>query len=508
MNRMIKSVRHLVAAFLLTATAASAQTPNTQRDVSFTYDPTEAGTLLWNFQEYNLNSVHALSDGKIMVVGSFNDPFYNTSGIMRLHSDGSFDDTFDAPDADENVVIRGRAFAELPNGEYLLGGSFTNGAFGSSFTGLMKLNNDGSRDESFGDQYDWLPTANAIAVQPDGKIIVGGQYASMEFGGGVTRFNPDGSVDPTFMTETFEVRDVRALALLPDGRVVVSGNFGSWPTPSGSHTTAGVAILNADGTLDPSFSHTGSFGLSVLPTTYPRVAAQPDGKIVVAGLSPVDSDMVRVVRYNADGSLDNTFYEAQNSELSSPYFGGIKLQSDGKIILCGYFIEEYDGNSDVSGVFRLNADGTLDDSFDTNNGFGNGGQVFSCDLQNDGKILLYTISSTYQGEELTPANGFPVSQLVVRLNGDGVGPPASVQETPEAFDFTVYPNPSTEYVMVDDLPIGCQVFVTNLTGQTLFTSVINDGRLLLNTSDFTNGVYLLHVSSTRGVATKRFVVNP
>lgn len=496
----------LLVTFVCLAFMGESQTPNTQRDVSFTYNPSGAGTLLWNSQEYNLNSVHALSDGKVMVVGSFNDPFYNTSGIMRLNGDGSYDDTFQAPNASDNTVIRGRGFVELPNGQYLLGGSFSTGVSGGSFTGLMKLNNDGSRDESFGDQYDWLPMANAIAVQPDGKIIVGGQYGSMEFGGGVTRFNPDGTVDPTFATETLEMRDVRGLSLLPDGRIAVSGNFGSWPTASGSHWTSGVAILNVDGTLDPSFSHTGSFGPSVVPTTYPRVAVQPDGKIVVAGLSPVDNDMVRVVRYNSDGSLDDTFYEAQNSEMSGPYFGGIKLQSDGKIILCGYFIEEYDGDSSVSGVFRLNADGTLDDSFDTNNGFGVGGQVFSCDLQNDGKILLYTISSTYQGEQLTPANGFPVSQLVMRLNGDGVGP-TSVQEAPKSLDFAVYPNPAIDYVVVDDLPIGCQVLVTNLTGKTIFTSVVNDGRLRLNTADFANGVYLVHVNSTKGVASRKFVVS-
>ncbi len=497
--------RPLILAFFLFATAASAQTPNTQLDSDFIYDPTEAGMFIFDFQEYGLNTVHALSDGKIMLVGSFREVSNAFAGIKRLNSDGSIDMSFSAWGTDKNVQFRGRSFLELPNGKYLVGGIINSGQFGSFVSRLKCLNADGSLDTDFGSGLSY-PGVEGIALQPDGKILIGGAWASAEWGANVARLNPDGSKDNSFSVQPLVVRDVRGLTLLPDGRILVAGNFTDWPVADAApHITVGLALLNADGSLDTSFSHNSGTTVSLDLTSYPRVAVQPDGKIVVAQRSGSASNTVQVLRYNADLSIDTDFYVANNPAVGGAAFHGVTVLNDGKILLAGSVID-YDGNTDISGVFRLNPDGTVDESFNTNRGFGNSAPVLACDVQSDGKILLFQIGNTYQDIDINANETYPVRQLVVRLNGDGVGPPTFVQEAPVPFDFKVYPNPATEYLVVDDLPIGCQVIVTNLSGQTIFTSVINDKRFLLNTSDFANGVYLIHVNSTQGVADRRFIV--
>jgi uncharacterized delta-60 repeat protein len=483
----------LLFALALSLCTVQAQTPNTFRDPSFTYDPTAAGTLTFNFQEYSLNRVYALSDGKVMVVGSFGDSFvFNTvSGIMRLNSDGSFDETFDAPDQDEEVTIRGKAFVELPNGQCLLGGRFQNGPFGGFLTGLMRLNNDGSQDMSFGEGISY-PNVEAIAVQPDGKILIGGIGASLIWGSGVARLNADGTLDESFSTEMSEFRDVRDLTLLPDGRILVAGNFNSWPSPTGNHFTGGLALLNSDGSLNTSFSHPAATAVSVVVSAYPRVAVQPDGKVVVASLSSND-DLVAVRRYNSDLTVDQSFYVANNLEESGNYFTDVTVLADGKILLTGYFITSYDGDESVSGILRLNPDGTLDPTFNTNNGFGNGPQVFHSAVQSDGKILLFTINSTYQEENISFTNpDFAVSQLVIRLNGD-VGPALSAGQA-ESLEFEMFPNPASDFVTLRGVPFGATVRIFDVQGRQVFQSVNQGENQTIDTKAFQPGMYILSLA--------------
>lgn len=482
--------------------AATAQTPNTLRDQGFIYDPTAAGTLIYDFQEYDLNRVYALSDGKVMVVGSFRDVSYNTSGIMRLNSDGSFDDSFDAPDVDQTVFFKGRAFAELPNGQYLAGGSFQPSITGF-ITGLMRLNADGTQDTDFGAGLSY-PLVQAIAVQPDGKILIGGFFSSLDFGANIARLNADGSIDDSFDTGTFDLRDVRDITLLTDGRMLVAGNFTSWPTPNGSHGTVGLALLNADGSLDTSFSHSAGTTFSVIVSAFPRVALQPDGKIVVASLSAIDSDIVQVRRYNSDFSLDDSFHVASNVEESGNYFTDVTVLSDGKILLSGYFINAYDGDGTVSGILRLNPDGTLDPTFDTNNGFGNGPQVYDCAVQSDGKILLFTINSEYQGEALTPNATNPVSQLVIRLNGDV--PPLLSASDAAGLPFEMYPNPAHDFVQLSGLPQSAQVRIFDLQGRQVFKSTANHERQTIDVSTFPTGMYIVQITAGASQSARKLMI--
>lgn len=162
-----------------------------------------------------------------------------------------------------------------------------------------------------------------LATQPDGKLLVAGQFTSLRPGGGVSairnnlaRLNPDGSVDATF--DPNANGPIRALVLQPDGRIVIGGDFTSLQ-PNGATTTTTrnrVARLNANGTLDLTFNPNISGG------TLPQVNAltfQPNGKLVIGGrfttVQPGATAAARnhVARFNADGSLDTAYNPNPNS---------------------------------------------------------------------------------------------------------------------------------------------------------------------------------------------------
>ena len=217
--------------------------------------------------------------------------------------------------------------------------------------------------------------ANDFAIQPDGKIVVVGVTISdplHDFA--LTRYNPDGSLDGTFgsggiVATSFGV-DVfgRAVAIQSDGKIVVTGivELGCCPR-------IGVVRYNTDGSLDSSFGSGGIVSTSVGDDAIAEdLVVQSDGKIVVVGFSSssVSASLI-VVRYNSDGSLDDTFagdgvFLQQNARGAA-----VALQSDGKIVAAGLG----NANSDFL-VERLNTDGSPDTSFGT-------GGIVTTDMNGD-----------------------------------------------------------------------------------------------------------------------------
>ncbi len=148
---------------------------------------------------------------------------------------------------------------------------------------------------------------NAIVIQPDGKVIIGGRFTSVngQPRGSLARLNPDGTLDASF-ANTFEAGvngQIMALALQADGSVVVGGSF----TQAASFGTNNIARYKADGSLDRTFG-TADTGTSSQGTDGPvfALAVQPDGKIVLGGSFSLVLGQPRrsVARLNADGSLD------------------------------------------------------------------------------------------------------------------------------------------------------------------------------------------------------------
>jgi uncharacterized delta-60 repeat protein len=230
--------------------------------------------------------------------------------------------------------------------------------------------------------------AEASAVQPDGKIVVAGNYAASPYRVFVARYNPDGSLDATFdgdgLVTLGELTLLRAVKILSDGKILVAGMTSS--------TDAALVRFNADGSLDATFNGTGIVLSSGFFTDAIRaMALQPDGKIVVAG-----GNQFEVMRFNADGSVDPSFDGDGYAIYSFPAFSspafGLALQTDGKIVVTGWAGIDNNPRYDF-GVVRFNTDGSLDPSFDgdgavnTNFNSNFNDYAWAVAIQTDGKIL-------------------------------------------------------------------------------------------------------------------------
>lgn len=269
-------------------------------------------------------------------------------------------------------------------------------------------------------------SANAIAVQSDGKIILGG---SANVGGNynfaLARYTTAGALDASFsgdgkQTTAFGAisNQINAIALQGDGKIVAVGNT----TISGSDVDFAIARYNTDGTLDVSFDGDGKASTSLtsgIDYAY-AVAIQTDGKIVVAGTSQTYD--FAVARYNADGSLDNSFsgdgklttdFGASNEEGRALF-----LQADGKIIVGGF-----------SGTFfalaRYNSDGSLDTNFDTDGkvtaaiGASGNSRIMGLALQNDGKIVAVGTNMNWVYNWMTDMNEAVYDVALARFNSSG-----------------------------------------------------------------------------------------
>ena len=296
------------------------------------------------------------------------------SHIGRLNADGSLDTSFN-PGANASV----RILAVQSDGKIVGGGQFTTlGGGGSGTTPrnyLGRLYLDGSADATMN------PGTNAIvramAVQPDGKMLIGGEFTSPR--GHLGRLNPDGTLDAGF--DPGANGTVAALAVQADGKILVAGDF-STLGGGGSGTTTRLRIgrLNADGSLDGTFNP-GANG-------YVRsVVLQPDGNIVFGGDfnglggGTGSTSRYAIGRVGPDGSLDASFNPGANGIVS-----GLALQPDGKIVVGGAFtgLGGGLGTTSRSKIGRLNADGSIDTAFDP----GANGIVRAVTLQADGRILL------------------------------------------------------------------------------------------------------------------------
>jgi len=244
--------------------------------------------------------------------------------------------------------------------------------------------------------------AQAVLVQSDGKILVGGDFT--EYNGvpvgKVVRLNANGSIDNTFVTGTgFGGTDVQDIKQQSDGKLVFVGAFNSY----NGETVNYIIRLNPDGTRDTSFI----IGTGFTGGNSTTLAIQPDGKIIIGGYfnSYNGTPANRIVRLNTDGSIDTSFVTGTGFDSSGSTIGvgKIILELDGKILVSGYF-EEYN-STPANGIIRLNADGSIDSTF----AGGFNGDVLNIELQSDGKIIAVGRFTQYNG---TPANRF------VRLNVD------------------------------------------------------------------------------------------
>jgi uncharacterized delta-60 repeat protein len=336
-----------------------------------------------------------------------------TAGYVNLSSsaDGSIDSAFNAGGVGPNSDVL--AVAMQPDGRIVISGFFTgyNGDFAASDY-VMRLNADGTRDTKFNAGGAGAnTTVYAVAVQPDGKILIAGQFTSYNGDAAasdyVMRLNADGTRDTTFNAGGSGANDyVWGFALQPDGKILVVGNFFTY---NGNPASGRVMRLNTDGTLDKTFNAGGSGANG----TVSAVAVQPDGKIVIAGLfTSYNGDAAAsdyVMRLNSDGTRDPTFNPVGTG--ADHWVRALAIQSDGKILIGGDFTG-YNGDAAASDhVMRLNSDGTRDTNFNAG-GTGADAAANVIAVEPDGKIVIGGLFTVYNGDA-------GASNYLMRLNTDG-----------------------------------------------------------------------------------------
>ncbi len=343
----------------------------------------------------NVNELVVQPDGKILFTGNFTQyKGANINRIVRIDTTGNRDMTF-APGSGANFSCN--AVFLNADGKIYLGGTFIQI---DSFARIRfaRLLNDGKVDQSF-----WLDSklngqVNSIAFQSSGKAIIGGGFNKYNTvsANRIARLNLDGSLDSTFLSSVASNNAVRSVVVLPDDKILVGGDFTSY-----SGVTVGCLVkLNADGSRDTSFIPGAGANNSIYSIT-----PLSNGKILITGSftqygsTPIN----RIARLNSNGTLDNSFIVGTGFPALAREAA---IQADGKIIVVGSFTT-YDGAT-ANRIVRLDTTGVRDVTFTTGTGANN--VLNAIALQPDGKAII--------GGTLTAYNGVTANRIA-RLNTDG-----------------------------------------------------------------------------------------
>ena len=359
--------------------------------------------------------IAAQADGKIVVAGSTNDGTTDDFAIVRYNANGSLDTGFSGDGiqttslsaADDGAT----AIAIQTDGKILVTGwsdfSFAIARYDS--TGLLDPTFDayGLFTGSFGSD---TSVANAMALQPDGKIIIAGYgYSGTSWDFGVARLTAAGAFDSTFSGDGkalfhvnstgFDVEEFKAIAIQSDGRILLAGR--TVGAVGGDTFDAILMRLDTGGNPDTSFG--GGDGMVTLNLSswdeFNSVVVQADGKILAAGSVQTGFGEGLIARFNADGTLDTSFNSGGvfstvfDNGTSAIY--GLAIAPDGQVVAAG---DSYTGTYDF-GVLRL-ATGVPDQSAMADSAFG---YTIPADafFDADGNPLTYT--ATLANDAALPA---------------------------------------------------------------------------------------------------------
>lgn len=389
---------------LLTTTLVQAQQPGSL-DLSF--NPTDQGLGLGDGAYGGpVEEVVRQPDGKVLLCGWFSK--YNgvlTNKVARLNVDGTLDDTFSSwPGASGTV----NAIALQPDGKVLIGGIFTT-YNGIPRRSIARLNENGSLDTTF-DPGTGLstgtsgsPDVEAISLQPDGRIVIAGYFESYNgvARNNIARLNTDGSIDMSFDPGTGPTGRVFAVHVSASGKMQVGGEFTSF---NGS-AHGSLVRLNMNGSIDPSFNTGSGFQGQVA-----CIVERSDGTLYIGGRFSTYNNIPRkcTALLLADGSLDPTYDSSIGPDPSGNLYNvrSIAEQADGKLLVGGHFTT-FNGAPQAH-IMRLSETGALDPTYQI--GIGPDRPVFGIRLLPDGKALVCGEFSAYDDRS---AFGLTV------LNSDG-----------------------------------------------------------------------------------------
>ena len=351
------------------------------------------------------------SDGKLVVAGFVRptptSPSVTATLVARYDTDGSLDTTFGTGGTVQLAPDMANAVAIQSDGRIVVSG-WAQGTFGGNPAhriAVSRLLSNGTLDSSFGSggttyvaPSSDIEEANSVAIQGDGKIVVGGLGRNGSFLDALfVRFNTDGSLDTSFGTSgkafvamsTGDDR-VNAIAIQGDGKIVGAG----WGDVSSSQDSVMLARLDTNGSVDSGFGTAGVATTSIGTTTSNAnaIALQGDGKIVIGGqwFNPSSTtDDFLVARYNTNGTIDGTF--GSGGSVTTDVGNHNRIYSllvlpNGKITGAGLWADGF-------ALVQYLSDGSLDTSFGANGSvykpINAGADVaYSVQLRSDGKLWL------------------------------------------------------------------------------------------------------------------------
>jgi uncharacterized delta-60 repeat protein len=351
----------------------------------------------------------------------------------------------------------GAAVTVQPDGKILVAGSADLVATQFDFA-LVRYNANGSLDSTFGnggkvttDFNGGLDGVSSMALQTDGKIVLAGFATAGDPHMALARYNANGTLDGTFGVGGKIITDINgtrnfanALAIQSDGKIVIGG---STLTTPGSFVMFALVRYNTDGSLDSTFGSGGKVTTQVVSGDGEddqifALAIQPDGRILAAGRANFAQDF-GLARYQTNGSLDTAF--GTNGLVTTDFSGkidraaGMVLQIDGKIVLAGA-ANLTTGSTGDFGLARYNPNGSLDSTF------GAGGKIITdfdlnvdsakgVALQSDNKIVAAGVTQHFSGSDfalvrylataqpsdvagrILDTNGNPVEGVAIRMSG-------------------------------------------------------------------------------------------
>lgn len=376
-------------------------------------------------------------DGKLVLAGD--------GELVRLGVDGSPDAGFGsggaAPTQIGSTTYGVAALARQTDGKLLATGA------GDGGVSVLRFTAAGQLDPTFGDGGRTVVplgggssgAGRAIAVQPDGRIVVGAMAPSGSPPGGfdLIRLLPSGQLDPDFgsggVVFDSDAGVVGAVAVQPDGRIVLSG--------TDANQSIELRRYLPNGAPDASF---GSAGVVLTDTGHevnaPGLALQPDGRLVVAGAVLFPERML-IARYETSGALDTTFgaggevtlaprTDAFSNDPTGASANAVALQPDGKLLVAGRNADGQDGTSYTLALARLTGDGALDATF------GSGGRLFArvghsasargVDIDSDGRIVM----GSYSSDVGMAAVRYGPNGIAPGADTTGAGPPPSTSGGP------------------------------------------------------------------------------
>ncbi|HET6225516.1 MAG TPA: T9SS type A sorting domain-containing protein [Bacteroidia bacterium] len=434
-------------------------------------------------------------NGKIIIGGNFYAYQYKSRNhIARLAKNGTIDNSFD-PGTGLNGPVYG--VAVQTDGKILIGGDFTS-YNSTAVKNFIRVNADGTLDNSFqiGSGTDGI--VNVITIQSDGKIIVGGSFQKIN---GVTspsivRLNSNGTIDNSFAPFPLNGGSVYSILPLTSGKIMIGGSF--LFIDDGIYYM-GLIRLNSNGDLDRSLKP-----LANNETIY-SIALQPDGKLIIGGGKRATQYNYYGVAYrlNLDGSIDSTFKRTLTwgNPDNAPFVQTVSYLKNNKILVGGRFTK-YD-NKNVNRIVLLDNDGTVDSTFVGNAN----GDVWATQVVKDEKVIVAGGFTNYNGTTrnritrilfTTPAcytlksttqNSYPVLHRESEMN------------------ISVYPNPSLSTITIDKLDAGGDLIITDASGGMIYHAFVTNSNIEIDVNEYVSGIYFAIYKVKGKTHTEKLIVN-